>query len=317
MQQAPLDSKSKLHPRNKHRARYDFKKLTAASPELAPHVQENKFGNESIDFFDPKAVKALNKAILRLHYNIQEWDIPKDYLCPPIPGRADYIHYAADLLANDNQQKVPTGEHINCLDIGVGASCVYPIIGNAEYGWSFIGTDIDPVSLKSSQQIARENLSLDKACQFRLQYKKKQVLKGVFKKSEKIDLIVCNPPFHSSAAEAARASSKKLSNLKGKRIEKATLNFGGQHNELWCQGGEYQFVRGLIAESKAYALNCCWFTALISKKTNLRHMQQALESLAPTEVRVIEMSQGNKSSRIICWTFLSQKQRTAWANDRW
>jgi 23S rRNA (adenine1618-N6)-methyltransferase len=28
------------------------------------------------------------------------------------------------------------------LDIGIGANCIYPI-GNAEYGWSFVGTDIE------------------------------------------------------------------------------------------------------------------------------------------------------------------------------
>jgi 23S rRNA (adenine1618-N6)-methyltransferase len=39
---------------------------------------------------------------------------------PPIPGRADYIHQIADLLATCNKKVVPTGADIRILDIGVG-----------------------------------------------------------------------------------------------------------------------------------------------------------------------------------------------------
>ncbi|HQW01464.1 MAG TPA: RlmF-related methyltransferase, partial [Saprospiraceae bacterium] len=33
--------KSRLHPRNRHRERYDFKQLIAVCPELAPYVTLN------------------------------------------------------------------------------------------------------------------------------------------------------------------------------------------------------------------------------------------------------------------------------------
>jgi len=87
--------KSRLHPRNKHRERYDFKLLIESSPELAQFVKMNIYNDESIDFFNPDAVKALNKALLKYFYDIENWDIPEGYLCPPIPGRADYIHHIA------------------------------------------------------------------------------------------------------------------------------------------------------------------------------------------------------------------------------
>ena len=90
--------KSKLHPRSKHRERYDFEKLISGFPELGPFVQPNKFDDLSIDFANPDAVKALNRALLKFHYGIEHWDVPDGYLCPPIPGRADYIHHIADLL---------------------------------------------------------------------------------------------------------------------------------------------------------------------------------------------------------------------------
>ncbi|MDB5235896.1 MAG: rRNA methyltransferase, partial [Hymenobacter sp.] len=59
---APAADKDGLHPRNRHRARYDFPQLVQASPELRAFMQVNKFGDESIDFANPAAVKTLNRA---------------------------------------------------------------------------------------------------------------------------------------------------------------------------------------------------------------------------------------------------------------
>ena len=135
--------KSNLHPLNKHQGRYDFDVLIKACPELKPFVALNKFGDTSINFFDSTAVKMLNKALLKQYYTIDYWDIPENYLCPPIPGRADYIHHVATLLSETYQNEIPKGKQIKCLDIGTGANLVYPIIGTREYGWSFIASDID------------------------------------------------------------------------------------------------------------------------------------------------------------------------------
>ena len=54
--------KVELHPRNKHRERYNFKELIGSLPELAQFVKLNDYDDESIDFFNPNAVKMLNKA---------------------------------------------------------------------------------------------------------------------------------------------------------------------------------------------------------------------------------------------------------------
>ena len=110
--------------------------------ELGEFVKPNIHGDDSIDFANPDAVKWLNKAILKHYYGINYWDIPENYLCPPIPGRADYIHHISDLLRTSNYGKIPTGQKVKCVDIGVGANCVYPIIGIKEYDWSFIGSDV-------------------------------------------------------------------------------------------------------------------------------------------------------------------------------
>ncbi len=309
--------KSGLHPRNKNRERYDFKQLVVAFPALAPFVKLNKYNDESIDFADAEAVKALNKAILKFHYGIDHWDIPQKYLCPPIPGRADYIHHIADLLRRFNYGKIPTGTSIKCLDIGVGANCIYPIIGNVEYGWSFIGSDIDPLAIESANNIIESNPLLKGKVILRLQENPKDILFGILRKDERVDLTICNPPFHASAEEAQAGTLRKLSNLNHKKVTKTILNFGGQSHELWCEGGEERFVHRLVRQSKYFADSCYWFSTLISKKSNLKGIYSTLKKAEATEVETIPMGQGNKTSRIVAWTFLSKADQQKWKNTRW
>jgi len=310
-------TKERLHPRNKHRERYDFKVLTATSPELAQYISMNIYNDESIDFFNPAAVTALNQALLKHYYDIQEWKIPEGYLCPPVPGRADYIHHIAELLGVSNKGSIPTGKNIKCLDIGVGANCVYPIVGVKEYGWTFVGSDIDPVSIASAKHIVESNTILKDNVTLRLQPHPADIFYGIIDEKERFDLSICNPPFHASAADAAAGTLRKLSNLQHKKVTAPTLNFGGQKNELWCEGGEAEFVREMIFESKKFSTSCLWFSTLISKQTNLEKAQNQLEVLAPYEVRVIPMGQGNKSSRLLAWTFLSKEAQSKWVGERW
>ena len=309
--------KTKLHLRNKHRERYDFGLLTKTCPDLAQYVKLNVYNDESIDFADPNAVKMLNKALLKHYYDIDNWDIPENYLCPPIPGRADYIHHASDLLGSKNFGKIPVGDKIKCFDIGVGANCVYPIIGNKEYGWSFIGSDIDTTAIASANKIIESNPFLKDKIEIRFQHQPNDIFFGVIKKDELIDLSICNPPFHSSLAEAKEGTLRKLNNLNTEKITKPVLNFGGQNCELWCKGGEEKFIRDMIRQSKLYAASCFWFSTIVSKQKHLKNIYEALQTAEAVEVKTIPMGQGNKSSRIIAWTFLSPEQQRNWADTRW
>ncbi|WP_320053461.1 23S rRNA (adenine(1618)-N(6))-methyltransferase RlmF [uncultured Acetobacteroides sp.] len=309
--------KAKLHPRNRHRERYDFELLVASCPELAPFVRINEYNDQSVDFFDPDAVKMLNKALLVHFYDINSWDIPQGYLCPPIPGRADYIHHIADLLANCNGGEVPSGSKLVCLDVGVGANCIYPIIGRKEYGWAFIGADVDPVSVASAKGIVSQNPCLEGWVDIRLQPNASSFFRGIIRADERVDLTICNPPFHASMADAQAGSIRKLRNLGKKGGAKPTLNFGGQSNELWCDGGEERFVRSMISQSRQYASSCLWFSTLVSKESNLPSVYHALRKVEAVEVTTIPMGQGNKITRIVAWTFLSREQQQSWAAERW
>jgi len=309
--------KTVLHPRNRHRERYDFKLLITTCPELAKYVKPNAYGNESIDFGNPKAVKWLNKALLKQYYGVDYWDIPTGYLCPPIPGRADYIHHIADLLGNSNQGKIPTGYKIKCMDIGVGASCVFPIIGNKEYGWSFVASETDHVAIESANKIVTYNAFLKRNIDLRFQENPKDIFHGIMERNEPIDVTICNPPFHASPEEAQEGTLRKLSSLKHKKVTTPTLNFGGQSNELWCDGGEERFVRDMIRQSKQFSSNCFWFTTQISKQSHLTGVYEALKSAGAMEIKTIPMSQGTKVSRIVAWTFLKPDQQKKWLDTRW
>ncbi|GAB1450114.1 23S rRNA (adenine(1618)-N(6))-methyltransferase RlmF [Draconibacterium sp.] len=309
--------KSRLHPRNKNRERYDLNALKNSNPELTAYIKPNKYGVQSVDFSNPVAVKLLNKALLNYYYGIKNWEFPDDNLCPPIPGRADYMHHIADLLSESNLGTIPVGDKITCFDVGVGASCIYPIIGVAEYNWKFIGSDIDPKSIASAQNIVNTNSRLKAKIECRLQQNPLNIFSGVIAKEDKIDVSVCNPPFHSSAEDAQKGTQRKVLNLSGKRTNKPTLNFAGIGNELICEGGEYRFIQNMICESKKFAKNFYWFSTLVSKQSNLKGIYKSLEKAEAVLIKTIPMATGNKSTRIVAWTFLSKEEQKQWRESRW
>ena len=304
-----------MHPNNPHRGGYNFDLLCAAVPELKPCVYQAASGRESIDFSNPLAVKLLNQALLKTEYGIEHWDIPEGYLCPPIPGRADYIHALAELLAKDNGGEVPQGRYVKGLDIGSGANCIYPILGVCSYDWRFVGSDIDPVSVNTAKYLVKFNPQLKGKVDIRQQSNPNQIFKGIIKENESFAFTLCNPPFHASAKEANQANLRKLRNLTGKSQDKTELNFAGQNNELWCEGGEIAFIKRMVKESVTYGQNCQWFSCLVSKKENLKPIYRSLQNARAKKVATIEMAQGQKISRFIAWTFLTAKQRQDWFRE--
>ena len=283
-----------------------------ASSSLEKFVRPNPYGNLSIDFSDSKAVKSLNSALLCHHYKIENWDIPTGFLCPPIPGRVDYIHYLADLLketgSTENKLKP-----VRVLDIGTGANGIYPLLAIQIYGWEFVASDIDKVSLENVEKIIDRNPTLSQNLELRHQSNSNNIFEGLILPTDRFDLTICNPPFHSSLAEAQAGSQRKLKNLSKNRSQKGhastensknkALNFGGQKAELWCTGGEQVFILNMIFESQNFSNQCTWFTTLVSKKETLKGCYDALGQVDAKTVKTIEMVQGNKITRILAWQF--------------
>lgn len=292
-----------LHPRNLHNQGYDFPALVKSHPALAPHVKPNAHGDLSIDFADPLAVKTLNAALLNRYYNIIDWDITEGALCPPIPGRADYIHYMADLPGLEQPG-------IKLLDIGTGANGIYPLLACQIYGWQCVGSDINTPSLENVASIIANNPTLKERFTLRTQHDKNHIFEGIIQAGEFFDVSVCNPPFHASLDEALKGSQLKRNNLARSRGEQKAktgspaLNFGGLGAELWCKGGEQLFLKKLIRESEVYSTQCRWFTSLVSKADNVQPAKKLIGKLGAVDIREIEMKQGKKITRVLAWTFI-------------
>jgi len=248
-------------------------------------------GAVSIDFSQASSILEFNTALLKQHYNVRYWKLPANTLYPPIPGRADYIHHIADLVGKGAK----TG-----LDIGCGASAIYPILGNAIYDYKMIGSDVDASSIAS----AKDNTLKNPAIEIRLQDDRSNILQGIILEGENYDFAMCNPPFFSSQEEADKANLKKQRKLGTKENGR---NFSGMSHELWCNGGEALFVKRLIKESVNFKDQVEWFTSLISKKQNLSKLEKQAQKLH-AEVQVIPMQTGNKESRILAWRFRKEKK---------
>ncbi len=209
-----------MHKNNLHNSKYDFDKLTQVCEALKSFVFENEYKTQIIDFADSQAVKTLNKALLFNHYNITFWEFPDENLYPPIPGRADYIHHLAELLKRSHLVT-----DVKILDVGTGATCIYPLLGQAVYNWEFVGTDIEIQSLNTAQTIIDKN-NLNSSIELRLQNEEMHILRNIVKPSDKFTASMCNPPFFKSEEEAIEATKIRLKGL-GKQHDKVVRNFSG------------------------------------------------------------------------------------------
>lgn len=279
-----------LHNRNKFNKGYNFEELVKINPSLKEFVSLNSYNSLSINFSNPKAVKELNKALLFSYDKITIWDFPDENLCPPIPGRLDYILHLSDLLASE--------ENIHILDIGTGATCIYPLLGVAEFNWHFVGTDINLDSLDTAQDIIDDN-DLDAHIKLRQQFDEQHILKGILEEEDSFTATMCNPPFYKSAEEARGANRRKTRNLGNNAVR----NFSGNNDELWYIGGEKAFLHNYLYESSLYPTVSKWFTSLVSKKENIASLEKSSKKLGVKEFKVIQMNQGNKVTRIVCWRF--------------
>jgi 23S rRNA (adenine1618-N6)-methyltransferase len=301
-----------LHPRNRNRDRYDVAALVTCLPDLAAFVKKSKSGNDTIDFAKPEAVKLLNRALIMHYYGLKAWDFPDKNLCPPVPGRADYIHFIADVLRENHFGAIPKGSQVKCLDVGVGASAIYPIVGIVEYGWSFIGSDVSEESLTAAEAIQADNPLLKNNLDLRLQAEGQRVFHGILKPTDFVDAVLCNPPFHASAEDALQGSLRKTRNLSGGKQKSPMLNFSGVSKELIFEGGEVKFIQTMMRESRNFSKNVFWFSSLVSKQSHLKSLYQELKTIKPVEIKTIPMGTGNKSTRILAWTFLSKEERKEW-----
>ena len=294
-----------MHLKNPHRNPYNFELLLQANKELEAFVFTNEHEIQTIDFANPKGVFQLNKALLLHHYKLDHYELPVGYLCPAVPGRADYLCHVKTLLDNHLENANDTASY-KVLDIGVGANCIYPIIGAQLFNWQMVGVDINSDAVGFAKKIVAATRELEDKIEIRHQTNNANIFTGIIKSQEYFDVTVCNPPFHTSEIEANKGTKRKLANIsKDKDFafrQELVQNFGGKANELWCNGGEALFIKRMIKQSLQHKNNVGVFTTLVSNKGNLKKLYKQLDK-AKASHKTVVMHIGNKNSRLLAWSF--------------
>ncbi|QIE58432.1 23S rRNA (adenine(1618)-N(6))-methyltransferase RlmF [Rasiella rasia] len=288
-----------MHPNNIHNASYPFTALTEVHAPLNEYVHVNTYGIETINFADPEAVLHLNKALLKHYYKLADWNIPEGYLCPPIPSRADYLHYLNDLL----KRTFPKQKTRHILDIGTGANCIYPLLAYALFNWTAVGCDIDPVAVQAAKANVAATKEFATALEIRHQINNANIFEGIILPEEFYHATVCNPPFYGSAEEANKVALRKMKQLHPeKSILELERNFKGKPNELWCNGGEALFIKRMIKQSVGFKQQVGWFTTLVSKSDNLPKLYKLIQKLG-AQHETLQMKHGSKITRVLAWRF--------------
>lgn len=290
-----------MHPQNPYRDRYNLESLVKHHTALQEHIIINPAGEETIDFSLSTAVLELNKAILLTDFKLEDYYLPKGYLIPPVPGRLDYLLHLRDFLSE--KFGVDVNSNLRGLDIGAGANAIYCILGTQHFNWTMVGTDSEAEAVNIAKANILQTEALQDNIEIRLQENKSFLFKNIIQAHERFDFTICNPPFHSSREDAVKGSFRKLKNLGDETDRKElTLNFEGQANELWCNGGEALFIKRLIKESVLFKDQVKVFTSLVAKADNLIKIEKQLKKVN-ANYHIVSMSQGHKKSRFVLWWF--------------
>ncbi|KAH9144304.1 hypothetical protein AeRB84_011757 [Aphanomyces euteiches] len=290
-----------IHPRNKYKTPPDFIKLAALYPSLKQlcvyfymalwlresfSLRETKTGGYVIDWTDPQATRELTKTLLHLDFGLT-WNIPIDRLCPPLTNRLNYIHWIEDLILLSQPSFVSPSQEspIRGIDIGTGASCIYPLLGHALNQWHFIATDIDSISIQHASVNVDAN-QLGHAIHLKLVDNATMLPKDAITQS--IMFTMCNPPFFDSIDEADTNPRSKCT---------------GSSLEMTTPGGEVAFIKRMIQDSLDLKAKVRWYTSLIGRKSSLRPLLATLRESGIRNTRTTEFLQGRTTRWGIAWTF--------------
>lgn len=186
----------------------DFEELSLAFPPLRKRyllitslIRTKHY--TTLDFKCPQTLRDLSCAILWKYFEIQ-LEIPLNTLIPPIPSRLDYLLHIQDKIPSLQQ-----GQECFGLDIGTGASCIYPLLAcKMNPNLKFLALDID----KDSVKIAKDNVKLNNMSGL-IKVKRNKTDK-IFPKRYLKDKVyafsMCNPPFYSSRQEIEESRSFKV-----------------------------------------------------------------------------------------------------------
>ncbi|XP_039215056.1 RNA N6-adenosine-methyltransferase METTL16 isoform X1 [Crotalus tigris] len=284
-----------MHARNRYKNKPpDFAFLASKYPEFKQHVQINLSGRVSVNFKDPQAVRALTCTLLKEDFGLQI-DIPLERLIPTVPLRLNYIHWVEDLIA---QQDTATKDSVTWgIDIGTGASCIYPLLGATLNGWYFIATEVDDVCFSYAKKNVEQNNLSDLIKVVKVP-QKTLLLDALEEESEVIyDFCMCNPPFFANQLEAKGVNSRNP-----RRPPPSSVNTGGI-TEIMAEGGELEFVKRIIHDSLQLKKRLRWYSCMLGKKCSLAPLKEELRIHGVPKVTHTEFCQGRTMRWALAWSF--------------
>ncbi|XP_035287674.1 LOW QUALITY PROTEIN: RNA N6-adenosine-methyltransferase mettl16 [Anguilla anguilla] len=283
-----------MHPRNRYKDKPpDFAYLASKYPEFQQHVHTNLTGRVGLNFKDPEAVRALTCTLLKEDFGLSI-EIPLERLIPTVPLRLNYIHWVEDLIGGRGEDPGGTRRGI---DIGTGASCIYPLLGATMNGWFFLATEVDDICFNFAKKNV-ENNGLSDLIKV-VKVPQKTLLMDALKEESALvyDFCMCNPPFFANQLEAKGVNSRN-----SRRPPPSSVNTGGV-TEIMAEGGELEFVKRIIHDSLQLKGRLRWYSCMLGKKCSLAPLKEELRKHGVPRVTHTEFCQGRTMRWALAWSF--------------
>ncbi|GKT59700.1 DUF890 domain-containing protein [Colletotrichum tofieldiae] len=234
----------------------------------------------------------LTKTLLKIDFGLRI-ELPEDRLCPPVPNRHNYILWLKGLL--DSTTYDAPDQRVVGLDIGTGASCIYPLLGCTQRPWSFFATDIDSKSLACAKKNVELN-DLHNRISVVARTPQDRLVPLDEIGVDKLSFAMTNPPFYTSEKDLIDSAKQKsrppLTACTGATVEMVT------------DGGEVNFVGKVLEESLVLRERVQWYTSMFGKQSSLEEFVNILREKGIDNYAVTEFIQGNKTRRwAIAWSF--------------
>ncbi|CAN9511617.1 unnamed protein product [Ophioblennius macclurei] len=279
-----------MHPRNRYKDKPpDFAYLASRYPDFQQHVHTSLAGRPVVNFKEPEAVRALTCTLLKEDFGLSI-QIPLERLIPTVPLRLNYIHWVEDLT--DGRQQPRRG-----IDIGTGASCIYPLLGATMNGWHFLATEVDDICFDFATKNVEQN-NLSELIRVVKVPQKTLLMDALKEETETVyDFCMCNPPFFANQLEAKGVNSRN-----SRRPPPSSVNTGGV-TEIMAEGGELEFVKRIIHDSLQLKKRLRWYSCMLGKKCSLAPLKEELRKQGVAKVTHTEFCQGRTMRWALAWSF--------------
>ncbi|GAB7358999.1 hypothetical protein MBLNU230_g5072t1 [Neophaeotheca triangularis] len=272
-----------------------FADLADFDPEFADFWDED---TNKIDFQDPEANKQITKTLLKYDFDITA-EFPDDRLCPPVPSRWNYVHWAQELLdttRDDYKDVADRTRKVVGLDIGTGASAILPLLAcGSRPAWHMYATDIDAKSLEH----ARKNVALNKledSITVTLTNTDDKIIPLDKLGVEQLDIVLFNPPFFVDRADMEAGYKNK--------VMPASTICTGSDNEMIAKGGDLGFGLRMLEESKVLKTKVKWYTLFMGKYKSVLDLVDAIKAAGIPNFAVAMFQPGKRTQRWgVGWSF--------------